>query len=95
MAHTAHRPSPESQREKREFLMVAPGQDQPGRHPNEALLLEALDEFDAVESTVLKLCKSSLQNNQDGICGAIAMVAKMCMTESDVYYEVPASAMFR
>ena len=48
-------PSPESQREKREFLMVAPGQDQPGRHPNEALLLEALDEFDAVESTVLKL----------------------------------------
>ena len=38
----------ESQREPREFLMVAPGQDHPGRHPNEDLLLEALDEFDAV-----------------------------------------------
>ena len=51
--------------------MVAPGQDPPGRHPNEALLLEALDEFDSVESTPLKLCKPSLQNNQGGICSAI------------------------
>ena len=64
-------PSPESQRESREFLMVASGQDHPGRHPNEDLLLEALDEFDAVESTPLKLCKPSLQNNQGGICSAI------------------------
>ena len=64
-------PSPESQREKREFLMVAPGQDPPGRHSNEALLLEALDEFDAVESTPLKLCRPSLQNSQDDIRGSI------------------------
>ena len=35
------------------------------------MLLEALDEFDAVESTPLKLCRSSLQNNQDGIRSAI------------------------
>ena len=50
--------------------MVARGQDQPGRHPNETLLLEALNEFDAVESSPLTLCKPSLQNNQDGIRSA-------------------------
>ena len=64
-------PVPESQRESRKFLMVAPGQDPPGRHSNEALLLEALDEFDAVESTPLKLCRPSLQNSQDDIRGSI------------------------
>ena len=82
-------PVPESQRESRKFLMVAPGQDQPGRHPNEALLLEALDEFDSVESTPLKLCKPSLQNNQGGICSAIGdgsrgrgVMARVCTLSS-------------
>ena len=64
-------PVPESQRESHKIIMVAPGQDPPGRHSNEALLLEALDEFDAVESTPLKLCRPSLQKSQDDIRGSI------------------------
>ena len=77
-------PSPESQREKREFLMVAPGQDPPGRHSNEALLLEALDEFDAVESTPLKLCRPSLQNSQDDIRGSIGDGSRLDLNEEIV-----------
>ena len=77
-------PSPESQREKREFLMVAPGQDHPGRHPNEDLLLEALDEFDAVESTPLKLCRPSLQNSQDDIRGSIGDGSRLDLNEEIV-----------
>ena len=68
----------------REFLMVASGQDHPGRHPNEDLLLEALDEFDAVESTPLKLCKPSLQNSQDGIRGAFGVGSRLGLDEKMV-----------
>ena len=64
--------------------MVAPGQDQPGRHPNEALLLEALDEFDAVESTPLKLCRPSLQKSQDDIRGSIGDGSRLDLNEEIV-----------
>ena len=64
--------------------MVAPGQDPPGRHSNEALLLEALDEFDAVESTPLKLCRPSLQKSQDDIRGSIGDGSRLDLNEEIV-----------